>query len=46
MKVTIGGDAAKSYKNNNLTVAIHMWVSQNIGLLDLTNLTRFKTGSG
>ena len=46
MGVTIGGDAAKSYMNTNLLVVILMGLLQNIGLLDLTNMTRFKKGNG
>ena len=46
MGVTIGGDAAKSYMNTNLLVVILMRLSQNIGMLDLTNLTLSKKGNG
>ena len=46
MGLTIGGDAAKSGKNTHLLVVMRMMLSQNIGLLDLTNRTRFKKGNG
>ena len=46
MGVTIGGDAAKSGKDTHLSVVMSMRISQNIGLLDLTNRTRFKKGNG
>ena len=42
MEVTIGGDAAKSFKNTHLLVIIHVRLSQKIGPLDLTNRTLFK----
>ena len=44
--VTIGGDAAKSGKDTHLLVVMRVRLSQNIGLLDLTNRTRFKKGNG
>ena len=44
--VTIGGDAEKSANNNNLLVIMRVRLSQKIGLLDLTNRTRFKKGNG
>ena len=46
MGLTIGGDAAKSGKNTHLLVIMRMRLSQKIGLLDLTNQTRFKEGNG
>ena len=46
MGVRIGGGAAKSGKNTNLLVVMRVRLSQNIGLLDLTNWTRFKKGNG
>ena len=46
MRVTIGGDAAKSGKNTHLLVVMRVRLSQKIGLLDLTNRTRFKKGNG
>ena len=46
MGVTIGGDAAKSGKNTHLLVIMRVRLSQKIGLLDLTNRTRFKKGNG
>ena len=41
----IGGDAAKSGKNTNLVVIMHMRLSQKIILIDLTNRTQFKKGN-
>ena len=46
MGVTIWGDAAKSGKNTHLLVVMCVRLSQKIGLLDLTNRTRFKEGNG
>ena len=46
MGVTIGGDAAKNDKNTHLLVIMHMRLSQKIGLLDLTDRTRFEKGNG
>ena len=46
MGVTIGGDAAKSGKNTHLLVIMRVRLLQKIGLLDLTNRTRFKKGNG
>ena len=46
MGVTIGGDTTKSGKNTHLLVIMRMRISQKIGLLDLTNRTRFKKGNG
>ena len=46
MGVRIEDDAAKIYKNSNLLVVILMRLSQNIGLLDLTNMNRSKKGNG
>ena len=50
-KLTINGvtmwvDAAKSGKNNNLLVIMYVRLLHNIGLIDLTNQTRFKKGNG
>ena len=50
-KLTINGvtmwvDAAKSGKNNNLLVIMCVRLLHNIGLIDLTNQTRFKKGNG
>ena len=42
MDVTIGGDAEKSGKNNNLSVTMRVRLSQKIGLLDFTDRTQFK----
>ena len=42
MGMTIGGDAAKSGKSTHLLVIIRMRLSQEIRLIDLTNLTRLK----
>ena len=46
MGVKIGGDADKSGKNTNLLVIICVRLLQKIGLLDLTNRTRFKKVKG
>ena len=46
MGVIIGGDYAKSGKNSHLLVIMRVKLSQKIGLLDLTNRTRFKKGNG
>ena len=46
MGVSIPGDAEKSGKNIPLLVIMQVRVSQNIGLLDLTNRTQFKKGKG
>ena len=46
MGVNIWGDAAKSGKNTHLLVIMRVWLSQKIGLLDLTNQTQFKKGNG
>ena len=43
--VAIGGDAAKSSKNTYLVVIMRVRLSQKIGLLDLTNRTRFNKGN-
>ena len=45
MRVTIWGDAAKSGKNTNLLVIMHVMILQKTGLLDLKNWTRFKKGN-
>ena len=42
MGVTLGVDAAKSGKNTHLLVIMRVGLLQKIGLLDLTNRTRFK----
>ena len=42
----IGGDAAKSGNKTRLVVVIRVRLSQNIGLLDLTNRTQFKKLNG
>ena len=44
--VTIGGDAEKSGKKTHFLVVMRVRLSQNIGLLDLTNRNRFKKGNG
>ena len=46
MGVTIGGDAAKSGNNTHLLVVMRVRLSQKIGLINLTNCTRFKKGNG
>ena len=46
MGVTIGGYAAKSGNNTHLLVVMRVMLSQNIGLPELKNRTRFKKGSG
>ena len=46
MGVTFGGDAAKIGNNTNLLVIMHTKLSQKIGLIDLTNRTRFKKANG
>ena len=42
MGVTIGSDDSKSVKNTHLLVAMHVRISQKIGLLDPTNWNRLK----
>ena len=44
--VTIGGDSAKIDKNTHLLVIMRVRLLQKIGLLDLTNRTRFKNVNG
>ena len=46
MGVTIGIDAVKSGKNNNLLVKMCVRLSQKIGLLDLMNRNRLKKLKG
>ena len=46
MGVKFGGDAAKIGNNTHLLVIMHTKLSQKIGLIDLTNRTRFKKGNG
>ena len=46
MGVTIGVDDAKSGKNTHLLVVMRVRLLQIIGLLDLTNQTRFKKVNG
>ena len=45
MGVTIGGADAKSGKKTHFLVVMRVRLSQNIGLLDLTNRNRFKKGN-
>ena len=42
MDVIIVGDATKIGKNTNLLVVMRVRLSQNIGLLDLTDRTQLK----
>ena len=46
MGVTIGDDDAKSDNNTHFLVVMCVRLSQKIGLIDLTNWTRFKKGNG
>ena len=46
MGVKIGSDAAKSGSNTTFLVIMCLRLSQKIGLIDLTNRTRFKKGNG
>ena len=46
MGVIIGGDSAKSGKQNHLSVVICVRILQNIGLLDLANHIRSKKVDG
>ena len=45
MGLTIRSDAAKNGKNTNLLVVMRVRLSQKIGLINLSNLTRFKEGN-
>ena len=44
--VTIEGDAAKNGNNTNFSVVMCVRLLQKIGMIDLTNRTRFKKGNG
>ena len=46
MGVKIGGDAAKSVKDTQLLVIMHVRLLQKIGLLGLMNQTQFKKLNG
>ena len=46
MGVTIGGDADKSGKSTHLLVVMSARLLQKMGLINLTNRTRFKKGNG
>ena len=45
MGVTIGGDAGKSVNNTHFFVIMRVRLPHKIGVIDLTNHTRFRKGN-